>query len=186
VPDTYAADALGAALREPSSRFQKALVDSGACVEVSLSWGTQMNTGPIHVGFEATPEKIDACLQAIQGELGKMTADYVTEDDLRRGAHSLEVEAARERERPSRLAQTLTYAWTSTGLDYYLHYVDNLYLVKPADAARYIARYVTGKPYVFGVMVSPEMRKAGLDAAHFEALLGVGGKPATRRPGGAK
>ena len=44
------ADTLGTALAEPSSRFQKALVDSGACVGVGIGWYTQMNTGPITLG----------------------------------------------------------------------------------------------------------------------------------------
>lgn len=178
IPDTYAADAFATALAEPSSRFQKALVDSGACVAVNFGWFTQMNTGPITFTFQATPEKVDDCVKAIQGELGKMTADYITEEELRRGAHTLEVGVVKERERPSQLAHTLTFWWTSAGIDYYLGYVDNLYKVKPADAARFVARYITGKPYVFGVMVSPEMKKSGLDAAHFEGLLGLAGPAA--------
>jgi zinc protease len=179
VPHTYAADAFSQAISEPSSRFHKALVDSGACVSVGLFWLTQMNTGPINLSFEATPEKVDDCVKAIRAELGKMTTDYVTDDELRRGAHTLEVGIVRDRERPSQLAHTLTFWWTSAGLDYYLGYIDNLYKVKPADVTRFINTYVTGKPYVFGVMVSPEMKKSGLDAAHFEALLGLG-KPAAK------
>jgi zinc protease len=171
-PDTYAADAFGEAIRLPSSRFQKAIVDSGACISVGLGWYTQMNTGPITASFEATPEKVDTCIKAIRGELAKMTADYITQEDLSRGAHELEVQVVQERERPSELAHTLTFWWTSAGLDYYLHYVDNLYKVTPADAARYIATYITGKPFVLGVMVSPEMaKKNGLDTAHFQKLI---------------
>ncbi|HEY1814449.1 MAG TPA: pitrilysin family protein [Kofleriaceae bacterium] len=172
VPDTYAADALSTALRLPSSRFQKALVDSGACISVSFGWYTQMNTGPITASFEATPEKVDTCIKTLRGELAKMTSEYVTQEDLSRGAHELEVQTVQERERPSELAHTLTFWWTSAGLDYYLHYVDNLYKVTPADAARYIATYITNKPFVLGVMVSPEMaKKNGLDSAHFQKLV---------------
>jgi zinc protease len=172
VPDTYAADALGEALRLPSSRFQKALVDSGACISVGFGWYTQMNTGPITANFEATPEKVDTCIKTLRGELAKMTSEYVTQEDLSRGAHELEVQTVQERERPSELAHTLTFWWTSAGLDYYLHYVDNLYKVTPADAARYIATYITNKPFVLGVMVSPEMaKKNGLDSAHFQKLV---------------
>ena len=48
---TYAADLLGTALDEPTSKFQKALVDSGACTNAGIGWYTQMNTGPITVSF---------------------------------------------------------------------------------------------------------------------------------------
>jgi len=171
VVDTYAADSLSQAIGEPSSRFQKALVDSGSCVRVNLSWFTQMNTGPISLNFSAKPDKVDACVKAITGELDKMKTAYVTDEDIRRAAHSLEVDDVRGSEKPSQLAHTLTFWWTSAGLDYYLSYVDHLYQVTVADTVRYINTYITGKPFVLAVMVSPDMQKAGLDQAHFEGLL---------------
>ena len=76
----------------------------------------------------------------------------------------------RDRERPSALAHTLTFWWTSAGLDYYLGYVDKLYAVTPADVDHYLRTYVVGKPYVFGAMVAPEMK---LDKKHFETLIGA-------------
>jgi zinc protease len=171
-PDTYAADVLSTALGQASSRFQKALVDSGLCVTANIGWYTQMNTGPITASFEATADKVDACIKGIRGELAKINADYVSAEDLARAARQLEVGVVEERERPSELAHTLTFWWTSAGLDYYLGYVDNLYKVTPADAARYVATYITNKPFVLGVMVSPEMKKkSGLDTAHFQKLV---------------
>ena len=167
--DSYAADVLGAALAHPASRFQKALVDSGACIAASLSYYSQVNVGPITFGFDATPDRADDCVRAVLGELAKLAdAGYVTADELRRAAHTLEVDGVRERERPSQLAHSLTFWWASAGLAYYLGYVDELYKVTPADTARYVRTYMLGKPYVFGVMVAPEMK---LPAAHFEALL---------------
>ena len=171
VIDSYPADALSRALADRSSRFQKATVDSGACVYAGLSWYTQMNTGPITVSFAAPPDKIDACLTAVVGELGKMKTAYVTDDELRRAAHTLEVGEVHDRERPSELAHTLTFWWTSAGLDYYLSYVDHLYQVTIADTTRFVNTYITGKPFVLALLVSPEMQKAGLDQKHFEAVL---------------
>jgi len=184
VPDTYPADAYFTALGEPSSKFQHALVDSGACVRAGIGWYTQMNTGPITLSFEATPEKVDECVAAVRGELAKLSdADYVSADDLARAAHTLEISLVRERERSSQFAHTLTFWWTSAGLDYYLGYVDNLYKVNHAAVVHFIDGFMTGKPYVFGVMVSPEMKGTGLDAAHFEQLIGIA-KPGTIKKGG--
>jgi len=171
VRDTYAADALSAALDHPASRFQKALVDSGACVSANLGWYTQMNTGPITLAFEATPEHADDCVRAVVAEVGKLVEPgYASDAELRRGAHTLEVGAVRDRERPSALAHSLTFWWTSAGLDYYLTYVDKLYAVTQADVERYLRTYIVGKPYIFGAMVAPEMK---LDKKHFETLIGV-------------
>ncbi len=169
VPLTYGADVLSFALVEPSSKFSKALVDTGVCVRVGFGWQTQMNVGPITLSFEATPEKVDDCVKAILAELPKMAGpDYVSDEEMRNAAHALEVQDVLGRERPSQLASILTFWWTSAGLDYYLGYVDHLYKATHADIAKFMNGFVLGKPYVLGVMASPEMK---LDAAHFEKLV---------------
>ena len=175
---TYAADLLGFALQESSSKYQQDLVDSGKCTSVAPpSWYTQMNTGPIFIEAQAPPEKIDGCIQAILAELPKIKQpDYLSDEELRNAAFHAEVDETLERERPSALAHTLTFWWTSAGLPYYQNYVENLRKVTRADIGRYLDAYVLGKPFVFGAMVSPQISKEQrLDQAHFEKL--VGGKP---------
>ncbi len=179
---TYAADLLGTALAEPSSRFQKALVDSGACLGAHLSWSTQRNVGPVTLGFEAAPDKADACVAAVFAELPKIKeAGYLSDEDMANAAHTMEIDMARERERPSAYAHSITFWWASAGLDYYRGYIDHVKRVTRADIARYLDAYVLAKPFVFGAMLAPEMVKKGLDRAHFEKLAGV---PVTK--GGAR
>jgi len=173
---TYAADLLSFALGKPSSKYQQDLVDSGACLYAAPpSWYTQSNTGPISIQAQATPEKLDGCVKAIMAELPKITEPgYVSDAELRDAAFSAEVAQAMDRERPSQLTHTITFWWTSAGLDYYNNYVANLRKVSHADIARYLDTYVLGKPFVFGAMVSPDMAsKQGLDQAHFETLVGA-------------
>ena len=90
-------------------------------------------------------------------------------------------------ERVSAFAHTLTFWWSSAGLDYYLGYVDNMKKVTREQIARYLDTYVlgsnssgsAGKPlrnFVFGSLVSPDMAKQGFDKTHFEVLAGL--KPA--------
>jgi zinc protease len=175
---SYAADLLGFALQEASSKYQQDLVDSGKCTDVGPpGWYTQMNTGPISIAAQAPPEKIDDCIKAVLAELPKIKRpDYLSDEELRNAAFRAEVEQTLERERPSALAHTLTFWWTSAGLPYYQSYVANLRKVTRADIVRYLDTYVLGKPFVFGAMVSPEFDKdLHLDQAHFEKL--VGGKP---------
>ena len=124
--------------------------------------------------FEATPEKVDDCVKQILAQLPKMaTADYLSDDEMRNAAHALDVQGVLDRERPSNFAHTLTFWWTSAGLDYYLGYVDHLYQVRGADIAKFMKAFVIGKPFVLGVMLSPELKAKGFDAAHFEALIGA-------------
>jgi zinc protease len=168
---TYAADLQTVALAQPASRFQKALVDSGVCLNVGFAWFTQRNTGPIQLQFDATPQKALACIQAIQGELPRMAEpDYLTDEELKDAAHALEVQRALEIEQPSELAHTLSFWWTSAGLDYYRTYLNRTRAVSRADIARYMRSYVLGKPYVLGVLLSKEMESMGLSRAALETL----------------
>lgn len=172
---TYPADLMGYAILEPSSRFQKDLVESGACVHAAFNWSTQMNVGPITLALEATPEKADACARAGLAELPKMkAADFFTDEELRNAVFRLKVDQALEREKPSELAHVLSFWWASAGLDYYLSYVGNLEKATRSDIARYLDAYVLGKPFVFGAMVSPQMaERLHLDRAHFERIAGL-------------
>ncbi len=186
---TYAADLLTVAISEPSSKFQKALIDSGACVSAGMSWFTQMNTGPITVSFEATPANIDRCVKAVRNELPRMKAkDYLSDEEMQNAAHTIDVQTTKERERVSAFAHTLTFWWSSAGLDYYLGYVDKMKKVTRDDIARYLETYVLDKKFVFGSLVSPDMVKGGFDKAHFEVLAGLkpGAKPAAGKSEPAK
>jgi zinc protease len=174
---TYAADLLTLAISEPSSKFQKNLVESGACVSAGMSWYTQMNTGPITVSFEAAPDKIDGCVRAVVAELPKMREKgYITAEEMKNAGQSIEVQTIREREKLSAYAHTLTFWWTSAGLDYYLSYVQNVKKVTEADIGRYLDTYVLKKNFVFGSLVSPEMVKAGYDERRFQSLVGLAAK----------
>jgi zinc protease len=176
---TYAADVLAYAISEPSSKFQKALVDSGACTGASFGWQTQAHTGPITFFASALPEKADDCLKAMQAELPKMKApDYLTPEEMKNAAFKEEVAEINAREKPSEYAHVLTFWWTSAGFDYYEHYVENMRKVQPKDIARFMTTYVEKQPYVFGALFAPEAgTQHGLNQEHFEALLGIAKQP---------
>jgi zinc protease len=168
---TYAADLQSTALQHPASKFQKALVDSGACVSVSFNWSTQMNTGPIRLTFSAPADKALGCIKAIQAELPRLAQpDYLTAEELQDAAHQLEVDRALENEHSPDLAHTLTFWWTSAGLDYYRTYLEKTRAVTQADIGRYMRTYVLGHPYVLGVLESKEMNAAGLSKAVLQKL----------------
>jgi zinc protease len=176
---TYAADAFGTVAAEPTSRFQKALVDSGACVQANIGWYTQRNVGPITLQFIATPEKVDACVAAVRVELARMAEpDYVSAEELATATHTLKVAQVIERERSSALAHLITFWWASASVDYYLGYVDNVAKVTSADVTKFVTTYIKDKPFIFGALVTPEMTKAGVTEAKLAALAGIGAKGA--------
>jgi zinc protease len=172
VASTYAADLLGYALAQPSSKFQKALVDSGACVNARFNWQTQRNVGPVTLFVTAAPEKGEACLGLALAELPKMREqDYLSDEEMKNAVLALRVDFAKQREQPSTYASALTFWWASAGLDYYRSYEENVAKATRADVARYLDAYVLGKPYVVGVMVSPATAQAVIGRAQVEALV---------------
>src|SRR5438445_2619446 len=53
---TYAADVFSFILRQPNSRFQRALVDTGLVTAVDLGYYTQRNVGPISLVAQTSPD----------------------------------------------------------------------------------------------------------------------------------
>ena len=171
---TYAADALGTYVAEPTSRFQRALVDSGACLWAGLSWYTQRNVGPLSVRYGAEPAKVDRCTNAIMAEIKKLAEpNYITAAELAAATYTLKVDKVREREKPSSFAHIITFWWASAGLDYYKNYVDNVSKITPDDVTTFITTYMKDKPFVYGGLASSKMTQAGMTKTHMSKLVGV-------------
>lgn len=182
LPATYAADVLGTAVSLPTSRFQRALVDSGACLGASLSWYTQRNVGPIALQFAAAPRRVKPCVAAVMKELSALAKpDYVGANELASAAFRLRVDKVKEREKPSSFAHVLSFWWASAGLDYYFGYADKVKQVGASDIEKFVATYIKGKPFVFGALVSPGMKQAGLTKKALEEMVGL--RKATSKKG---
>ncbi len=172
---TYAADLLSAICRDPSSTFQHDLVDSGKCVRADLGYDSEAHTGEINVTFEAAESRVDDCTMAVFQELGKLASpELFTDGEMQNAVHRSDVSLAAAREISSAYAHLLTSYWAIASLDYYATYVDHLKAVTRADIGRFVADWITGKPFVLGAMVSPKLASMGIDRAHVEGLAGLG------------
>ncbi len=168
---TYAADVFSFILRQPNTRFQRALVDTGLVTGVDISYYTQRNIGPINIVAQTTPEKARAAIRAIYNEIAHFNdRDYFTDEQLESAKALLEADDLYSREKPSEYAHTLSFWWASTGLDYFRGYLGNLRRTSRADISRYVTTYIQGKPHVGLVMISEEgQRQAQLKP---EELIG--------------
>jgi zinc protease len=156
---TYAADVLNTVLSNPSSAFQKRLVDSGLTFGVSLSYYTQAHVGPITVFAQTTPDKVLQAQKAIMEEIVKLgDENYVTQAELAAAQRQLGIQALYGREQSSAYAHTVGFWWAVTGLDYYRTYVPEMQKVKRADLAGFVRKYMIGKPRVTGLLLSPADR----------------------------
>jgi zinc protease len=181
--DTYPLDLLAVLAGDPGSRFQKTLVDSGACASVGLWYYPQRHTGEVGVDLEATPNKVDACVSAVVGELPKLkAADYFTDEELQNAAHRIEVGRALERETTLGRAHALTFAWGMTSFEYDDGYESALRAVTRDGIAGALDRWVLGKPFVMGAMASLEHIDAGLTEERLDKLVGVTPRPSAKPP----
>jgi len=181
---TYAADVFSFILRQPNSRFQRALVDTGLVTGVGLGYYTQRNTGPIQIFAQTTPDKARAALRAIYAEVAHFDdPDYYTDEELESAKALLEADDLYSREKLSEYAHTISFWWSSTGLDYFRGYLKRLRATSRADISRYVKTYIQGKPHVGLALMSEESLKvSGLTEAD---LIGAGapGAQAQAAPG---
>ena len=154
---TYAADVFSFILRQPNSRFQRALVDTGLVTGVNIGYLTQRNVGPITVIAQTTPDKASAAVRAIYAEIARFNdKDYYTDEQLESAKGLLEAEDLYSREKLSEYAHTLSFWWASTGLEYFRGYLGNLRRTSRADISRYVTTYIQGKPHVGLALMSED------------------------------
>ena len=164
---TYAADVFSFILRQPNSRFQRALVDTGLATGVGFGYYTQRNVGPITLLIQTTPDKARAAVRAAYAEVAHFNdPDYFTDEELESAKALLEADDLYSREKLSEYSHTVSFWWASTGLDYFRGYLKRLRATSRADIGRYITTYVHGKPHVGLAMMSDDnLRASGLTEA---------------------
>jgi len=157
---TYAADVFSFILTQPNSRFQHNLVDTGLVSGVTIGYLTQRNVGPIQIVAQTTPDKAHEALKAIYNEVAHFNdKDYFTEEQLGNAKALLEADDLYSREKLSEYGHTLSFWWSSTGLDYFRGYLPNLRRTSRADISRYVTTYIQGKPHVGLALISQEAQQ---------------------------
>ena len=157
---TYAADVFSFILRQPNSRFQRALVDTGLVTSVNFGYYTQRNVGPINLIAQTTPDKAKAATRAIYNELAHFNdPNYFTDEQLESAKGLLEAEDLFSREKLDDYTHVISFWWASTGLDYYRGYLGRLRATSRADISRYLTAYVQGKPHVGLALMNEESEK---------------------------
>lgn len=170
---TFAADVLSFILSQPTSGFQKRLVDSGLTLGAGLSYYTQAYVGPISLSAQMTPEQVEPAVRAMLAEIRKLADPaYFSDAQLQNAKTILAVRDIYEREKTSSFAHTLSFWWATADLDYYLNYIDNLKAVTRDDIADYVQKYILGKHYVMGILLSPaQKQELGLSDAALAEMV---------------
>lgn len=157
---TYAADVFSFILRQPDSKFARALIDTGLTTGAAVGYLTQRNVGPLTITAQTTPAKFREAVKAVNEQIMQFdAADYFTDEELESAKTLLDVNEVYSREKPSEYAHSLSFWWASSGLDYYGTYIDKLRQVTRADIQTYVRKYIKNRPRIYGVMLSAEDQK---------------------------
>ena len=158
---TYAADVFSFIAGQPGSHFQRALIDSGLAVSADVHYYTQRNVGPIRITLVTTPDKAKAAAAAVYNEISHFNdPNYFTDEELANAKTLVEARDLMSREKLSEYSHILGFWWSSTGIEYYSSYYDNLRAIKRADINKYISTYILGKPHIGLAMMSAESQAA--------------------------
>jgi zinc protease len=161
IKGTFAADVFSFIIGQPNSRFQKMLVDSGLVDAVGLGYSTLVHTGPISLQARTDQARYERAMTAIENEIKHFAdPDYFTDEQMEYAKNQLEIGEIRGQEQTSEFAHTISYWWTTGGLDYYLNYIDNLRAVNRDDITNYVKRYIIGQPQVTGILAAQEDAEA--------------------------
>ncbi|MEQ1604018.1 MAG: pitrilysin family protein [Pyrinomonadaceae bacterium] len=156
---TYAADVFSFIIRQPDSRFQRALVDSQLTTGSNIGYYTQRNVGPIQAILSTTPEKAKAAMKALYAEIAQFDKPgYFTDEELQNAKTLLEADDLYSREKLSEYGHTLSFWWSTTGIDYFRDYHKNLRATTRADIIKYVKTYIQNKPHVAIALISPEQQ----------------------------
>ncbi len=164
---TYAADVFSFIIRQPNSKFQQALVDSQLTTGANLGYYTQRNVGPIQAIVSTSPEKAKAAMKALYAEIAQFDKpNYFTDEELESAKTLLEADDLYSREKLTEYGRTLSFWWSTTGIDYFRGYHRNLRATTRADIVKYVRTYIQNKPHVAVALISNEQQQiAKLTAA---------------------
>jgi len=158
---TYAADVFSYILTQPNSRFQRALVDSGLTAGANIGYYTQRNVGPIQILLVTTPDKAKAALKTTYEQIAQFDKpDYFTNEELESAKTMLESRDLFEREKLSDYAHTLSFWWSSTGIEYFRGYHKSLRAITRNETNRYVKTYIQGKPHITVALMSSQSKAA--------------------------
>ena len=115
-PLRHAADTLAMILGDDSgSRLYWALVDPGLADSADVSFHEYEGTGSFYTSFSCEPGRTQKNLAIVQGLLGQVQKEGITEEELRQAKNKILSRVVRGSERPMGRMQAIGMSWTYLG-----------------------------------------------------------------------
>jgi len=168
---TIAANVFFTILGMNSSKWQQALVDKGLTVTANAGYQVEKYVGPVSIYLMPNPSSIKACNDEVLNQIKQWgNDDYFTDEQLKDAKEILRRNAIREKEKPSDQTNIVTYNWCSTSLDYMTDFEMNCQKINRADIKRFVNKYITGKSYIAGMVINPDMNKKSNASENFKPI----------------
>ncbi len=152
---TYVADVFSYIVTQPDHEFSKCLRESGIAQEAGLGYYTQRYVGPITAQIVTSPDRLDSAMHLFWSQVAKFDdPNYFSDEEFETAKGAVRNYVLFESEKLSNFTHEIAFWWSTAGLDYYEHYLDDLSKITKADVAEYIHKYIQGKPYVLGLALS--------------------------------
>ena len=159
--DSYEADVLTALIEHRSGKFYHKFVDSGLTYQAALGYYTESQAGEIDLFGTTEPKNALKVRDALLAEIPLMAKpDYFNQQQLDDVRRKITINHKREINEPTEFIKSLAFWWAVTGLDYYGTYLDHVEQVTLADVSKFVNKWLVKKPYVAGILVSPQDAKA--------------------------
>ena len=106
-----------------------------------------------------TADKAKTAIKAFYEQVDQFDKpQYYTDEDLENAKTLLEADDLYSREKLSEYTHTLSFWWSTTGIDYFRGYHRNLRAVTRADITKYVQTYIQNKPRIGLALISPEQQ----------------------------
>lgn len=157
--NTIVADVFSYILNQKTSKFQKALIDSGYALSANLNYQSAKYVGPITLTYVPNPSKFNEAFKVLQRQIDQFDLpDYFTDEQLQTAKIKLANGEKYQQEVTSQFIHILSFWWSSASLDYYFNYIPEINKVTRQDIADYVNKYIKGKPCVKGLLLNPGMQ----------------------------
>ena len=156
---TIAADVFFTILGMNSSKWQQALVDKGLTPFASAQYPDLKSMWVLYsIYLMPNPGKLKNCGDEILNQIKQWgNDDYFTDEQTERCKRNPAPECHPSKRKTFRSCQ-LCYLFNGAApaLDYMTDYEKNLQKITRDDIKRFISIYISGKPYVAGMVINPD------------------------------
>ncbi|MFB6355464.1 MAG: M16 family metallopeptidase [bacterium] len=138
-----------------SRLYENLVLKEQLASQVSSSFWTQQEPGPVYVQFQTSPDRTDDLLEGIRRETSRIAEDGITREEFDRAKTQIKTQFIYSSQTPSGQANQLGYWHTIDSVEYLNDYIDKIDSITRSDITS-VAEEVLADRNWAGVLLTPE------------------------------